>query len=218
MQYTIADGIVLLVIAVSGFLAFSRGFTREALAIGGWILAAVAALYLAPPLEPILKEIPTVGPILEANCNLSKLVAFAAVFAIALIVLSIFTPLFSSAVRESPLGAIDKSLGFLFGVARGVVLVAVAWLVYAQIMPPAERLPAIENARSVTLIQEAATLIEQQVPDTVPDWIKRPVNNLTAECGGFFDERPAGLQPAAPAGTEAPAAPAQQPAATGNGG
>ena len=107
MEYTIADGAVLLVVAVSGLLAFSRGFTREALAIGGWVLAAIAALYGAPVLEPILKEVPTLDAILERNCQLSKLIAFACVFAIALILLSIFTPLFSSVVRESPLSAVD---------------------------------------------------------------------------------------------------------------
>ena len=205
MDYTIADGVVLLVVAVSGLLAFSRGFTREALAIGGWIIAAIAAIYLAPALEPILKEIPEVGGILERNCNLSKLVAFATVFAIALILLSIFTPLFSAVVSDSPLNAVDKSLGFLFGVARGVVLVAVAWIVYAQIMPASERLPAIENARSVALIQEAAVLIEQQVPDTMPDWLKRPINDLTEECGGFFNIAPetAPATPAEPTGSDA---------------
>ncbi len=193
LEYTIADGVVLLVLAVSGLLAFSRGFTREVLAIGGWIIAAVAAVYMAPTLEPILKEIPTVGEILERNCYLSKLVAFATVFAIALILLSIFTPLFSSVVQDSPLNALDKGLGFLFGVARGVLLVVVAWLVYAQIMPQNERLPQIENARSVAMIQEAATLIEQQMPTTIPDWSMRPVNKLTAECGGLTAN---GLTPA----------------------
>lgn len=207
MEYTIADGAVLVVTLVSGLLAFTRGFTREALAIGGWILAAILALYGAPLVKPILKETPTIGDILQRNCNLSKLVAFAVVFAIALIFLSIFTPLFSSAVRESPLGAVDKALGFLFGLARGVALVAVAWLIYAQIMPPSERLPAIEKARSVALIKEAANIIENNAPRTVPDWIRRPVNQLTAECGGFFelDAPGAGGGALTPNGRAAPA-------------
>jgi membrane protein required for colicin V production len=48
MDFTLADGIVALILLVSGMLAWSRGFTREALAIGGWIFAGAAAIYLAP--------------------------------------------------------------------------------------------------------------------------------------------------------------------------
>ena len=95
MQFTIVDGGVALVLFVSGVLAYSRGITRELLAIAGWIIAAIAAVYFAPMMEPVLKEIPVVGEFLNTSCSISKLAAVAAVFALALIVLSIFTPLFS---------------------------------------------------------------------------------------------------------------------------
>lgn len=192
MTFTIVDGVVLAVLALSGILAWSRGLTREALAIAGWGVAAVAALYAAPLLEPLLQEIPVAGPILAGACTLSKLAAFAVGFAIVLILLSIFTPLFSSAVQESILGPVDKGLGFLFGVARGVILAAVVFLVYNQVVPPSERLEMVEKSRSVQIIAEAASLIQNELPSTLPDWAMAPINGLMEECGGVPSLAPGG--------------------------
>jgi membrane protein required for colicin V production len=198
MDLTIADGIVALILLVSGFLAWSRGFTREALAIGGWILAGFAALYLASYAEPLLHEIPGLGPLLAGKCALSKLAAFAVVFAIGLIVISIFTPLFSGAVQDSPLGVLDRGLGFVFGVARGLALVSVAWLIYSQIVPPADRVAEIDQARSVVLIDEAAGMLLDALPTGVPSWLARPINNLMLDCGGvpaLMEDAPAAPTP-----------------------
>lgn len=184
MDFTITDGAVLAVLLVSGLLAYSRGFTREILAILGWVLAAVAALHTALLLEPLLREIPVVGPVLSSACTLSKLAAFSVAFAIALILLSIFTPLFSSAVQESILGPVDKALGFVFGVARGVVLAAVVWLIYDQVVPPADRVAAVDDSRAVAMISRAAALIEAELPTTLPSWVGSPINDLMEECGG----------------------------------
>ncbi|MFT6772609.1 MAG: membrane protein required for colicin V production [Paracoccaceae bacterium] len=184
MDFTLADGIVALILLVSGMLAWSRGFTREALAIGGWIFAGAAAIYLAPYAEPLIKEIPKIGPLLDGQCSLSKLAAFSVVFALGLIVISIFTPLFSSAVQDSPLGVLDRGLGFVFGVARGLALVAVAWLIYSLIVPPADRMPAVDNARSIALIAETSELMKAAMPTGIPSWIGGPINTLMLECGG----------------------------------
>lgn len=184
MEFTITDGIVLAVLLISGLLAWSRGFTREALAILGWIIAAVVALHGALYIEPLLREIPVIGPILNSSCTLSKLAAFATAFAIALILLSIFTPLFSSAVQDSILGPIDKGLGFIFGIIRGVVLAAVVYLIYAQVVPPGDRLPAVDNSRAVAMIGQAADIIQAELPTGLPGWLGDPVNGLMEECGG----------------------------------
>lgn len=184
MSFTIADGVILAVLLISGLLAWSRGFTREALSILGWIAAAIAALHVSLLIEPLLQEIPGVGPMLASSCTLSKLAAFAVAFAAALIVLSIFTPLFSSAVQDSLLGPIDKGLGFVFGVARGLLLAAVVYLIYDQIVPPSDRLAMIDDSQLIGMISDAATLMSEKLPTTLPSWLFDPVNSLMAECGG----------------------------------
>ena len=60
----------------------------------------------------------------EDSCQLLIIASFAVVFAISLMVLSLFSPLFSSIVQRSFLGGLDQTIGFLFGVLRGIVLVA----------------------------------------------------------------------------------------------
>jgi membrane protein required for colicin V production len=212
MQFTIVDGGVALVLFISGVLAYSRGITRELLAIAGWIIAAIAAIYFAPMMEPILKEIPVVGEFLVNSCSISKLAAVAAVFALALIILSIFTPLFSSAIQESPLGGIDRGLGFLFGVARGVVLVAVVYLLYNTLIPDAERIAMIDDARTVKMISDASEILQAEAPTSIPRWIAEPVNKLMADCGGV-----PGLTPDAasgPASTGAATSTPEAPATT----
>ncbi|MEM1316620.1 MAG: CvpA family protein, partial [Pseudomonadota bacterium] len=99
MEFTIADAVVAGVLLLSGVLAWSRGFVREMLSIGGWVLAAFAALYLAPWLDPLLREAPAIGSFLASSCSLAKLAAFSVAFAASLIVISIFTPLLSNAVE-----------------------------------------------------------------------------------------------------------------------
>ena len=103
-------------IVLSAILAYSRGFVRESLAIAGWIGAAILAFIFAPQAQPLVKELPVVGKFLTDSCELSIIAAFAAVFAIGLIIAALFTPLFSSVVQRSALGGIDQGLGFLFGV------------------------------------------------------------------------------------------------------
>ena len=99
MTAAIADAAILLIIAISAFLAYARGLTREALAIGGWVVAALGAFFFAPFVEPLIAEIPVVGDFLRSSCTLSLLAAFAVCFAAILILLSIVTPLISSVVK-----------------------------------------------------------------------------------------------------------------------
>ena len=179
--FTIVDAGVAGVILISAILAYSRGIVREAMAIVGWIAAAVLAFTFAGAFEPLVKEVPVVGETLAASCELAVLAAFAAVFALSLVGFSFFTPLLSSAVRHSALGAIDQGLGFLFGVARGMLLVAVAFVVYDRIVVE-EGIPAIEESRSATIFERAQVAIEEQIPEDAPSWILVRYESLVGEC------------------------------------
>ena len=98
--FTLVDGIVLVVVVLSAILAYSRGFLREMLAIAGWVIAAICGFFFAPAVEPLVREIPVLKDIIGTTCELSMLAAFAAVFAVALVIVSIFTPLLSGAVQN----------------------------------------------------------------------------------------------------------------------
>lgn len=180
--FTLIDAVVAGIILISAVLAFSRGFVREVLSIAGWIVAAIVAYVFAPQAEPLVKEIPVAGEFLADSCELSILAAFTAVFAVALIVVSIFTPLFSSLVQKSALGGFDQGLGFLFGVIRGILLVAVAFVLYDRIVPAGQGVEMIDASRSAAIFAQSREVIEKQIPSEAPEWIVGRYEELTRSC------------------------------------
>ena len=179
--FTIIDGVVALVIVLSALLAYSRGLVREAMAIAGWVAAAVLAFLFAPRVEPLIKEVPVLGEFIADSCELSIIAAFAAVFAVALIVVSFFTPLFSSLVQRSALGGLDQGLGFLFGVARGVLLVAIAFFVYDTVIT-AKEITMVDQSRSAQVFERMTTRIEERNPEQALGWITRQYESLVGAC------------------------------------
>lgn len=183
MQFTLVDGVVALITALSGYLAYVRGFTREVLAIGGWVIAAAVAAFATPHLEPLVREAPLVGDFLGSSCVLSVITAFTLVMAVGLLVLAVFTPIFSGLVLESVLGPVDRVLGFVFGVARGVLLVTVAYLVYGEIVGPPEELEPFAGAESRRIVEEVAVALREALPDAMPPVIANQIDAMMAPCG-----------------------------------
>lgn len=180
--FTIVDGAVAGVILISAILAYSRGLVREAMAIVGWVAAAFLAFTFAGAAEPLVREIPYVGDVLGDSCELAVIAAFAVVFALSLVLTSFFTPLLSGAIRGTVLGPFDQGLGFLFGVLRGGLLVAVAFVVYDRITV-SEGIPVVEESRSAAVFGRAQAGIEGQIPEDAPGWILSRYEGLVGECG-----------------------------------
>jgi membrane protein required for colicin V production len=193
---TAVDGGAALIILVSSILAFSRGLVRELMAILGWLGAAVAAYYFAPSVQPLVKELPVVGQFLSDSCELSVVAAFAGVFVIGLIVAALFTPLFSGAVQRSAIGGIDQALGFLFGAARGVLLIAIAFIVYDRVLAGQE-VPMIDNSRTALVFANFQASIDENIPADAPGWIVGRYNELTNVCAPGGAPAPAEAAPAA---------------------
>jgi membrane protein required for colicin V production len=179
--FTIIDFGVLVIIAVSALLAFSRGIVREGMAIAGWIAAAILAFIFADTAQPLVRQIPYLGDILGDSCELLILASFAVIFAIALLIVSIFTPLLSSLVQKSILSGLDKNLGFIFGICRGLVLVIAAFFVYFTVMPN-QKVISIETSKSATIFQYYADDFKNQNPETALDWVRTQYDHLITEC------------------------------------
>ena len=179
--FTIIDFGVIVIIAVSALLAFSRGIVREGMAIAGWIAAAILAFIFADTSQPLVRQIPYLGDILGDSCELLILASFAVIFAIALLIVSIFTPLLSSLVQKSILSGLDKNLGFIFGICRGLVLVIAAFFVYFTVMPN-QKVISIETSKSATIFQYYADDFKNQNPETALDWVRTQYDHLINEC------------------------------------
>ncbi|MEN8831350.1 MAG: CvpA family protein [Pacificibacter sp.] len=179
--FTIVDAIVALVIIVSALLAYSRGFVREGMAIAGWIAAAILGYLFATQASPLVKEIPVLGGYISDSCELSIIGGFFGVFAVALILASLFTPLLSSAIQRSALGGIDQGLGFLFGVVRGIILVAIA-LVIVDRVSTGDRIAVLEDSRTVKVFDRSQTRIDESIPQDAPGWITQRYEGLVGSC------------------------------------
>ena len=180
--FTLVDAGVAIIILLSGVLAYSRGFVREAMAILCWVGATVVAFIFADQVEPLVRQIPVLGDFIGDSCELAIIAAFAAVFAVALVVFAIFTPLFSSVIQRSSLGGVDQGLGFFFGVLRGILLVAVAFFVYDTVFA-AQEIAVIDDSRSAQVFNQLTGKIEEQNPEEALGWIKEQYQQLVGSCG-----------------------------------
>lgn len=178
--FTIVDAVAAGVIVISAILAYSRGFVRECLSIAGWVAAAILAFIFAPKAVPLAKEIPYLNTLIE-GCEPATITAFFLVFAVALILVSIFTPIFAGAVQRSVLGGLDQGLGFLFGVARGILLVVVAIVIYDRVVAD-QAIPMVDDSRTAKVVAQMSGPIDGIVPEDAPGWIVNQYNTLIAEC------------------------------------
>jgi membrane protein required for colicin V production len=149
------DVILIVIMLISGFLAMVRGFTREVLSIFSWAVAAVAALYLTPKYASVLD--PYVN-----NQSIAQSVFAAGVFIITLILVSLITFRVSDRVLDSRVGALDRTLGFVFGLARGFLLVAIVFILFSALAR--DQPEWVRNARSYNILQQTQVAIESLLP------------------------------------------------------
>lgn len=179
--FTIIDGVVAGLIVLSALLAYARGLVREGLAIGGWIVSGLVAFTFAPQVEPLVKELPVLGDFLAQSCQIAMVVAFAVILVICLVIVGFFTPLLTSLIKDSALGPIDQGLGFLFGVARGVLLAAIGFFVANLIFPDALP-PVMADARSADIFLQFNQNIEDSNPEAAMGWITRQSEVFLSAC------------------------------------
>lgn len=181
--FTLVDGGAAVVLILSGILAYSRGLVREILSIAGWVIAAIVAFIFAPQAEPLIREIPVIKDILGSSCELSIIAAFAAVFALTLIVVAVFTPLFAGWIHRSALSGIDQGLGFLFGILRGIVLLIVALFVYQLVLGGGEGIPMVEESKTVEYLSGSQEQVESLVDqEQARNWFLGRYAELTTGC------------------------------------
>ncbi|TIP98119.1 MAG: CvpA family protein, partial [Mesorhizobium sp.] len=108
MPITLLDGILVGFTLVSAMLAMVRGLSREILSVISWIAAAAAAFFFYQPV------LPYVQPYVD-NEKIAMVVAAGIVFIVALIVVSIITMKLADWIIDSRVGALDRTLGFLYG-------------------------------------------------------------------------------------------------------
>lgn len=153
------DIFVVGIVILSGLFAFARGFVRECLSIVSWAGATAAALYATPYLRPYAEHYVPKGAVADAT-------AAGAAFLVILIVLTVVTGTISRRVRGSSLSALDRTLGLLFGLMRGALVVAVGFLALGFVLPPGTERPQwIAQSRTAPLFSAATGGLARLVPE-----------------------------------------------------
>jgi len=157
MPITLLDGILVGFTLVSAMLAMVRGLSREILSIASWIAAAAAAFFFYPLV------LPYVQPYID-NEQIAMIAAAGVVFIVALIIVTVLTMKIADWIIDSRIGALDRTLGFLYGAARGILVVAVGLLFFNWLV--GTNTPAwIANAKSRPLLESIGSTLEGLLPD-----------------------------------------------------
>lgn len=160
---------VAVVLLVSALLGLMRGFTRELFSILAWVGAAAVSYFAYPYVQPWLNSLIDIE-------LLSELGSAVGVFIIAMIILTLVFAALADKVRGQKTGALDRSLGFLYGLARGAVVVIAAYMIFSWFVPPQEQWPWLASARSMTPIQNASTQVENAIPEESWAWLSDTLN------------------------------------------
>jgi membrane protein required for colicin V production len=171
MPITLLDILLLVVMLISGLLAMIRGFMREILSIAAWGIAALVTLYSFAKVMPIAEGY-------FSSKTVATGVTIGSIFLLTLLIVSIITVRISDMILDSRVGALDRSLGFLFGLGRGLIIVVVAFLFFAWLVPDRSQPEWVRGAKSRVVLQSTGQWLMSMLPDdpesTILKRLKRP--------------------------------------------
>jgi membrane protein required for colicin V production len=150
---TIVDFVVLAILMISGLIATYRGFMKEALSVSSWAISALAAVFFWPVAKPLARAV--VQPDLLAD-----ILGLLGVFVLLLIPISFVSFRIQELVRGTRAGPLDRSLGFVFGVARGLLVAGLGYLVYSSLATnPKDHPYWVRDARLLPVIKGTADVL-----------------------------------------------------------
>ena len=158
MPITLLDILLLVVMLISGLLAMIRGFMREILSIGAWGIAALVTLYSFAKVLPIAEGY-------VSSKTVATGITVGSIFLLTLLIVSIITVRISDMILDSRVGALDRTLGFLFGLGRGLIIVAVAFLFFAWLVPDRSQPEWVRGAKSKVVLQSTGQWLMAMLPD-----------------------------------------------------
>lgn len=145
------DVLILLIILISAFFAFFRGISLEILSISGWIISFLGSYIYGNNLVNIINQILN-------NIFISNIISHVITFLVIFVVFSFLTRKFSSYIKDSYVGLLDKSLGFVFGITRGYVLVGLCFFTFDYFYQ-GKKIDLIENSKIIPIIKITNNMI-----------------------------------------------------------
>lgn len=189
MPVTILDLVVIGIVLLSGLLAMVRGFTREVLAIASWVVAAIVAYFFYQQAAPYVVQYITKQPPLLVNG-----IAFGGVFLGTLMISYIVTSKLSDFILDSRIGALDRTLGFLFGAARGFLLAIIGFGFFTWLVAEKQQPPWVADAKFRPILTQSWERLKAVLPDNLDESIASPIKKATED----FKQSSPGTTPEAP--------------------
>ncbi len=169
---TYLDAALIAVCFISGLLAMYRGFAREMLSIVSWAVAAAAVLYFVLYHKPFAQEM---AQQMGTQVAVAQIVVGAVIFLIVLIVVHLITARISDTILDSRIGMVDRVLGFLFGVARGFILIVIPYMFYAAFFPDTnQHYPWVREAKSLPYIKATGDALRYMLELHLPSSLTAP--------------------------------------------
>ena len=158
IAFQFLDVALIIFVVVSAIYATYRGFVAESLSVFAWIAAAFATLYFGPWTAHWMRTMVSPG-------WLGEVVGYAVVFIVVVLPLSFASSRFADSVKKSQVSTLDAALGAGFGIARGLIVVGIVYLVYSMVTPPADQPGWVTRARVMPLVRASAEVVASVVPD-----------------------------------------------------
>ncbi len=197
---TWADYAVFGVLGISALIGLARGFVREVLGIAAWVGALVVAGLFHGLAEPFVQRYVT-------DPAIAVPLAYGAVFLVALIVFTLIVGAVGGSVRRSILGGIDRTLGLLFGVVRGGVLLAALYLGAGLVIPPSRWPAPVLQAQSLPTIHALAAWIATLIPPIYRPKVPPLPKSGIPPASALMQSNPQGRATSPPPAPAAPKAP-----------
>ena len=191
---------LIVVVLISALLSMLRGFTREVLAIASWAAAAAAAYVFHPMLLPAVKQY-------ISNDKGALAAAAASIFLVTLVIVSVVTVKISDLILDSRIGALDRSLGFLFGAGRGFLLCAIGFIFFAFLVPEKSYPTWVQNSKTRSWLEATGASLEALLPENLDQSLSKI---LKKDPKAGADEPPAEPDDKAPAAAPPPVRPGQR--------
>lgn len=184
---TYLDAILLGIALISGMLAMYRGLTREVLSILSWALAALAAVIFALYYRPLADE---VGLSLGLDKTIALGICAVGIFLLVLIVVHFITASFSDLVLDSRIGALDRSLGFVFGLLRGFILVVILYFFGSFLEQDENKHPYwVTQSQSLPYIKDTGNFMVTTLKKIMPEHIKLPDKDPDPEKQSYIQNK-----------------------------
>ena len=157
LSLTPVDYVAIGIILISALFAMFRGLVQETFAIVDWLIAGYASLRLSPLLLPYAR------PYVSASW-LQWVVVALGVFLVIFVPLSLATARLAQSVQKSHIGGVDRLLGFVFGAGRGLVIVSLAYLAFASLVPARNHPDMLVKSRLYPVIRDTSDVLRTMMP------------------------------------------------------